>query len=161
MNYRKKPSVEYELIEGGEKIEQVEKLFIEYAKSLDIDLSFQSFEEELKLLPGKYGPPSGALFLATVDGNAAGCVALHSISEDICEMKRLYVRDQFRGMGIGNVLIEMIVSKAKELNYSMMRLDTLPFMKNAQALYERYGFYDIDPYVYNPVAGTRYMEIKL
>ncbi|HYE12630.1 MAG TPA: GNAT family N-acetyltransferase [Patescibacteria group bacterium] len=142
-------------------IEEVRQLFVEYAQSLDIDLCFQGFETELKTLPGKYGPPAGALILASVDSQAAGCIALRSVSEDICEMKRLYVRNTYRGLGIGKALINMLIDEAKKLNYRYIRLDTLATMKDAQNLYLSLGFYDIEPYVYNPFEGTRFMELKL
>ena len=112
-------------------------------------------------LPGKYIPPTGALILALVDGEAAGCVALRKVDDNICEMKRLFVRNDFRGLGIGNELISMIIKEARKLNYSYMRLDTLPMMKKAQELYKSYGFYDIEPYVYNPIVGTKYLELNL
>ena len=142
-------------------IEEIKQLFIEYSQSLGIDLNFQNFETELNTLPGKYVPPAGALILALVDGRAAGCIALRKVDENICEMKRLYVRDDYRGLGIGNKLISMIIEEAGKLNYSYMRLDTLPTMKKAQELYRSYGFYDIEPYVYNPIIGTKFLELNL
>ena len=142
-------------------IEEIKQLFIEYSQSLGVDLDFQNFETELNTLPGKYVPPAGALILALVDGRAAGCIALRKVDENICEMKRLYVRDDYRGLGIGNKLISMIIEEAGKLNYSYMRLDTLPTMKKAQELYRSYGFYDIEPYVYNPIIGTKFLELNL
>ena len=154
-------NIEFKRITGQGMLEVVKQLFLEYTQSLNIDLSFQNFEEEYEALPGKYGPPDGALILALVDGKGAGCVALHKISENICEMKRLYVRDQYRGLGIGKRLVNIIIEYASKMNYQYIRLDTLPTMKKAQALYSSLGFYDIDPYVYNPIEGTRYMELKI
>ena len=145
----------------GEMIEVIRKLFLEYARSLEIDLDFQDFETELKTLPGKYQPPDGALILALVEGKEAGCIALRKISKDICEMKRLYVRDEYRGLGLGKKLVGMIIDEAVNKHYQYMRLDTLPTMKSAQSLYSSFGFYDIEPYVYNPIQGTRFMELKL
>jgi ribosomal protein S18 acetylase RimI-like enzyme len=142
-------------------IEGIRQLFLEYAHSLQVDLSFQNFQEELKTLPGKYVLPHGILVLALVDGKEAGCVALHKISDSICEMKRLYVRDDYRGLGIGKKLISIIIEEAIKMKYQFIRLDTLPTMKSAQALYTSIGFYDIDPYVYNPVEGARFMELEL
>ena len=156
-----KHTVDFKPVVGEDMIEEVRQLFMEYAQSLDIDLCFQGFETELKTLPGKYGPPAGALILASVDSQAAGCIALRSVSEDICEMKRLYVRDAYRGLGIGKALISMLIDEAKKLNYRYIRLDTLATMKDAQNLYLSLGFYDIEPYVYNPFEGTRFMELKL
>ncbi|HOM42697.1 MAG TPA: GNAT family N-acetyltransferase [Bacillota bacterium] len=142
-------------------IEVIRKLFLEYARSLEIDLDFQDFETELNTLPGKYQPPDGALILALVEGKEAGCIALRKISKDICEMKRLYIREEYRGLGLGKKLVGMIIDEAVNKNYQYMRLDTLPTMKSAQSLYLSFGFYDIEPYVYNPIQGTRFMELKL
>jgi ribosomal protein S18 acetylase RimI-like enzyme len=153
--------IEFKHITGQDMIEEIKQLFLEYAHSLKVDLAFQNFETELKTLPGKYGPPDGVLILALINGKAAGCTALRKISEDICEMKRLYVRDDYRGLGIGKGLINMIFKEASRLNYHYIRLDTLPTMKKAQGLYLSLGFYDIEPYVYNPIKGTRFMELKL
>jgi len=152
---------EFFLVTEGEMIEEIRKLFLEYARSLEIDLDFQDFETELNTLPGKYQPPDGALILALVEGREAGCIALRKISKDICEMKRLYVRDEYRGLGLGKKLVGMIIDEAVNKNYQYMRLDTLPTMKSAQSLYLSFGFYDIEPYVYNPIQGTRFMELKL
>lgn len=152
---------EFFLVTEGEMIEEIRKLFLEYARSLEIDLDFQDFETELNTLPGKYQPPDGALILALVEGREAGCIALRKISKDICEMKRLYVRDEYRGLGLGKTLVGMIIDEAVNKNYQYMRLDTLPTMKSAQSLYLSFGFYDIEPYVYNPIQGTRFMELKL
>lgn len=143
------------------KLEDVRQLFIEYAKSLNVNLAFQHFEEELNGLPGKYSPPEGALILVAVNGNPAGCVALRKISDEFCEMKRLYVRDSYRGLSIGRQLINVVIQEARKMNYRYIRLDTLPTMKKAQDIYTSLGFYDIEPYVYNPIAGTRFMECKL
>jgi ribosomal protein S18 acetylase RimI-like enzyme len=144
-----------------EMFDEVKRLFKEYAETLDVDLSFQNLEEELKTLPERYGPPDGVVIIAYVDGRNAGCVALHKLSPDVCEMKRLYVRDEFKGMGIGSKLIAKILEEASRRKFRFMRLDTLPTMEKAQKLYESFGFYDIEPYVYNPVPGTRYLERKL
>jgi len=161
INDHREPIIGFESITGQYMLEEVRQLFLEYAQSLDIDLCFQNFDSELETLPGKYGPPDGALILALVDGIPAGCVALRKINENICEMKRLYVRDKYRGLGIGKQLISKIIEKARELNYGFIRLDTLVTMKKALELYKAFGFYDIEPYVYNPYEGARYMELKL
>lgn len=157
----KEHSIEFKQIIGQEMIEEVKQLFLEYAQSLKVDLGFQDFETELNTLPGKYALPEGILILALVDGKTAGCIALRKVSDSICEMKRLYVRDNYRGLGIGKSLITMILEEAVKLDYHYIRLDTLPTMKKAQDLYLSLGFYDIDPYVYNPIVGTRFMELKL
>jgi Predicted acetyltransferase len=154
-------NIEFKLITGEFRMEEIKQLFSEYAQSLEIDLAFQNFEMELNTLPGKYGPPDGALILALVDGNGAGCIALRKISDSICEMKRLYVRNEYRGLGIGKELIMLILEEARKLHYGYIRLDTLPTMKKAQELYLALGFYDIEPYVYNPIQGTRFLELCL
>src|SRR6056297_1741166 len=137
--------IEFKKITDQFMINKVKKLFLEYSKSLKTDLAFQKFEEEFKALPGKYRPPDGSLILVLVDGKEAGCVAIRKFSENICEMKRLYVRNEYRGLGIGNKLISIIIKEARKLNYIYMRLDTLPNMIKAQELYISYGFYDIEP----------------
>ena len=153
--------IEYKHITSKDKVEEVRQLFLEYAKSLKVDLAFQNFEQELISLPGKYGAPSGDLILATANGKASGCIALHNISKYVCEMKRLYVRDDYRGLGIGKRLVTMIIEEAMKLKYNYIRLDTLPTLKRAQCLYTSLGFYDIEPYVFNPIKGARFMELKL
>jgi ribosomal protein S18 acetylase RimI-like enzyme len=156
-----KQQIEYIHAEGNDLMEEARQLFIEYARSLNVDLSFQNFAEELEELPKRYGPPDGLIIIAYVDGKSAGCAALHRLSEEICEMKRLYVREDFRDLGIGKKLIAVILAEAVKLNYRFIRLDTLPTMGKAQSLYESFGFYDVDPYVYNPIPGTRFLERKL
>ncbi|NLW43547.1 MAG: GNAT family N-acetyltransferase [Syntrophomonadaceae bacterium] len=152
---------EFSWVTEGSLLEEVRKLFLEYEDSLGIDLCFQGFDSELQSLPGKYAPPDGALVLALVKGNPAGCAALRRLSEDICEMKRLYVRKEYRGYGIGRRLAAMIIEKARNLGYSCIRLDTLVTMLEANRLYESLGFYDIEPYTFNPLPGARFMELKL
>jgi len=156
-----KPVVEYQHAAGSSMLEEIRELFKEYAQSLDIDLAFQNFNEELESLPGKYKAPEGVLLLASVSGEGAGCIALRKLSDDTCEMKRLYVRGKYRGLGIAKTLISMLINEAKKLNYRYMRLDTLATMKDAQSLYQSLGFYDIEPYVYNPIEGTRFMELEI
>ncbi len=146
---------------SAQEIEETRVLFVEYAESLGVDLAFQDFDAELAGLPGKYAPPEGVLLLARVDGALAGCVALRRIEGDICEMKRLYVRAAFRGLGLGRRLVARIIAEARKRGYRAMRLDTLPNMAAAQALYASFGFRHIEPYVYNPIEGTRYMELSL
>ena len=153
--------IEFKHVIGQNEINEVKKLFQKYAQSLETDLSFQDFETELKSLPGKYSPPDGILILALVKGKSAGCVALRKLTENTCEMKRLYVCIDYRGLGIGKRLVRMLIDEAIKLNYQYMRLDTLPTMKKAQDLYLSFGFYDIEPYVYNPIKGTRFMELDL
>jgi ribosomal protein S18 acetylase RimI-like enzyme len=136
-------------------------LIAEYAVALGRDLSFQGFAEELAALPGAYAPPGGALLLATVEDAPAACVALRAWCGDIAEMKRLYVRPAQRGLGLGESLARAILAEARALGYRRVRLDTLPEMAAAQALYQRLGFRPIPPYYDSPIAGTRFMEVEL
>lgn len=154
-------SIEFTYVSDGEHLNDIRQLFLEYAQSLHIDLSFQDFSKEFEALPGKYANPDGALILAIVDGKPAGCIALRRLSEEVCEMKRLFVKEAFQGLGIGKELVKIIIEVGRKLGYHYMRLDTLPTMKKAQEMYRLFGFYDIEPYVYNPIEGTRYMELKL
>ena len=145
-----------------EHIEQARSLFLEYGSSLGFSLCFQSFDEELKSLPGAYGPPSGRLLLARYAGHAAGCVALRKLEAGICEMKRLYVRPAERGMSLGRMLVERIIAEARILGYERMRLDTIESaMKDAIALYRRMGFEEIAPYSVIPIEDALWMELRL
>ncbi len=144
------------------QIEQARELFLEYAASLGFSLCFQNFDAELAGLPGDYAPPEGRLLLMEWDGQLAGCGALHKLESEICEMKRLYLRPQFRGKGLGRTMAEWLIAEARELGYKRMRLDTVgPVMKDAVAMYRRLGFKEITPYRENPMAGTLYMELEL
>jgi putative acetyltransferase len=144
------------------QIAQGRELFLEYAASLGFSLCFQNFDQELAGLPGDYAPPEGRLLLAEYEGQLAGCVALHKIEPGICEMKRLYLRPQFRGKGLGRALAEHLIAGARQAGYRRMRLDTVePVMKNAVAMYRAMGFREIVPYRTNPMAGTLYMELDL
>ena len=142
-------------------LKTVRALLREYEAEMEIDLCFQGFEQELAALPGDYAPPRGRLLLAEVEGAVAGCVALRPLDVETCEMKRLYSRPAFRGRRVGRALAEAIIAEARRIGYARMRLDTLPVMTEAQALYGRLGFVDIAPYRENPVAGARYMELVL
>lgn len=144
------------------QIAEARELFLEYAQSLGFSLCFQNFEKELAALPGDYSPPEGRLLLAEYEGQLAGCVALHKLEDSICEMKRLYLRPQFRGKGLGRVLADRIIAEARQIGYRRMRLDTVePVMKDAVAMYRRIGFREISPYRANPNPGTLYMELQL
>jgi ribosomal protein S18 acetylase RimI-like enzyme len=136
-------------------------LFEEYATSLGIDLCFQGFEKELAGLPGGYAPPQGRLLLALQDGQTAGCIALRPLEPGTCEMKRLYVRPAFRTHGIGRLLVDRVIQEARQAGYRHMRLDTLPSMVAALALYRRLGFREIAPYYENPVEGAVFLELQL
>jgi putative acetyltransferase len=165
--------LQFDLIQATlpEHIEQARSLFLEYGSSLGFSLCFQSFDEELKSLPGAYSPPSGRLLLARPRGrdlrsqdqvHAAGCVALRKLEPGICEMKRLYVRPADRGHGLGQMLVERIIAEARAVGYERMRLDTVESaMKDAIALYRRIGFREIPPYSAIPIESALWMELLL
>ncbi len=144
-----------------EKIAHAKKLCREYAESLDIDLSFQNFENELEKFPKEYSPPEGRLLLARSTKKYVGCVALRKITDETCEMKRLYVKPPFRGKGIGKTLAKAVIKEARIIGYTRMRLDTLPWMKKAISLYTSLGFKPIEPYYPNPIEGSVFMELSL
>jgi putative acetyltransferase len=148
--------------ESPRQIALARELFLEYGNSLGFNLCFQSFEEELAGLPGDYAPPDGRLLLAEYDGALAGCVALHKLEPHVCEMKRLYLRPQFRGKGAGRALAETIIWEARAIGYRRMRLDTVePVMQAAVTMYRRLGFTEIAAYRPNPIPGAMYMELEL
>ena len=148
--------------ETAGQIEQTRTLFREYEKWFGMNLCFQNFDEEVENLPGKYKPPDGRLFLVFADEKLAGCIALRKSEAQICEMKRLFVREDFRGFGIGKILIEKLIAEAKKIGYEKMRLDTFPpKMSKAVELYNSYGFYEIEPYYHNPYGETLFLELDL
>ncbi len=143
-------------------LEEVRRLFREYADLIGIDLSFQNFDAELANLPAGYLPPDGALLLALNDNQAAGCVALRQFEAETCEMKRLYVRPHFRSLNIGGKLAQEIINEAKKFGYKQMVLDTLSSsMSKAQSLYVSLGFKEIPAYRYNPEADAVFMQLDL
>ena len=143
-------------------VDEVRDLFREYETWLGLDLCFQDFEAELAALPGKYAPPDGRLYLAYSDDRPAGCIAMRPLTDGICEVKRLYVRRQFRGLGIGKLLIEQLIVDAREIGHKTMRLDTYPSkMAKAVKLYEFDGFRPLEPYYNNPHEGVLFMELDL
>ncbi|MBK7709360.1 MAG: GNAT family N-acetyltransferase [Acidobacteria bacterium] len=145
-----------------EQIELARHLFVEYQAWFGLALCFQNFDEELANLPGEYARPDGRLWLAYESNELAGCIALRKLEEGICEMKRLFVRDGFRGKGIGVALIETLIAEAKALGYKKLRLDTYPpKMEKAVCLYESYGFREIPPYYHNPYGETLFLELDL
>src|SRR6202158_4316581 len=154
--------VDFAQAESAVQIAQARELFLEYAQSLGFSLCFQNFDKELAGLPGDYAPPEGRLLLVEYEGQLAGCVALHMLETGVCEMKRLYLRAQFRGKGLGRALADRIIAEARQIGYQQMRLDTVESeMKDAVAMYRKLGFKEIAPYRSNPIAGAMYMELKL
>jgi GNAT superfamily N-acetyltransferase len=145
----------------AQSIEACRGLFREYEKSLGVSLCFQHFDEELASLPGLYSRPRGRLLLARIAGEPAACVALRPLGERDSEMKRLYVRPEYRGMGLGRMLAECVIDEARAIGYATLKLDTLPAMKEAQQMYGELGFIDVAPYNDNPVVGTRFMSLDL
>ena len=159
------PGIELRRADTAELIEEARTIFREYARSLDVDLCFQSFDAELAGLPGEYAAPGGHLLLAFVDGKVAGCGAFRALSEsdyaNACEMKRLYVRPAYRRLGLGRILAEALVDEARRAGYSAMLLDTLDDMEAARELYASLGFEEIPPYYYNPIPGAHYLKAQL
>lgn len=139
----------------------VRELFLEYEAFLNVDLCFQDFAEELAGLPGKYAPPRGALFIALVGGRVAGCVALRPHADKICEMKRLFVRPDYRGLSLGRELACTVIEESIDIGYQRMWLDTLDFLKPAIHIYTSLGFHEIESYYNNPLKGVMYWELDL
>jgi GNAT superfamily N-acetyltransferase len=143
------------------EVDAVRAVVEEYIRSLGIDLSFQQVDAELADLATAYAPPGGRILIALGDEEIAGCVALRSLEDGNCEMKRLYVRPAYRGTGLGRRLALAVIEKGRELGYERMRIDTLPQMQEARTLYASLGFREIAPYRFNPVPGTAFMELEL
>jgi putative acetyltransferase len=150
---------------GAHDMDAVRCLFQEYAGALKVDLCFQHFDQELADLPGAYAAPRGGVLLATVFGQIAGCCALRALDgvdyANACEMKRLYVRPQFRGLGLGRRLAEGILDLARQADFSHVLLDTLDDTEASRALYDELGFEDIPPFYFNPIAGAHYLKVSL
>jgi len=158
-------SIQFVTPNTPEELNALRSIFREYADSLQVDLCFQNFESELLELPGEYAEPRGALLMALVDEELAGCCALRPLDAvdyaNACEMKRLYVRQRFRGSGLGRQLVEAIMDSARLAGYDCMLLDTLDAMENARALYQDQGFEEIPPYYHNPIEGAHYLMVNL
>ncbi len=141
--------------------DEARRLVREYAASLNVDLSFQNFEHELEHFDSEYAAPQGAFILAELDGRYVACIGIRPFADDIGEIKRLYVAPIARGSGLGRALVEQIISRAREMGYRTLLLDTLPFMKEAQALYVSLGFKPTPAYRFNPVAGSAFLRLDL
>ncbi len=148
-------------IEAAEDMDAVRALFVEYQRAIGVDLCFQGFDEELATLPGKYAPPRGTLLFACHGNDVAGCVGVRPLSDDTCEMKRLFVRPTYRGLGLGARLARSSIDAARRAGYARMRLDSLSTMTTAVSMYRRMGFVDIEPYYRNPLGDTIYLEKTL
>jgi putative acetyltransferase len=159
------PELRLQTPDTPDLLQATREIFIEYAEGLGIDLDFQHFDEELATLPGEYAAPHGALLLAFVDDELAGCGAFRPLPDvdyaNACEMKRLYVRRPFRRFGLGRMLAQALMDHATEAGYSVMLLDTLDDMESARGLYASLGFETIPPYYFNPVPGAHYLKVAL
>lgn len=159
------PAIRIEVVEDGPAIEVIRELFLEYQADIGINLCFQGFAEELDQLPGDYRAPYGTLLLATLGGEPAGCCAFRPLHDsdyaNACEMKRLFVRRMFRGFGIGRLLVDHTLMRAKQAGYDVMLLDTLSDMETARALYAQVGFEEVAPYYHNPLPGAHYLKVQL
>ena len=160
-----KPRIQLITAVQADQLGAVRDIFREYAAGLGVDLCFQSFDAELADLPGDYAPPRGALSVAIIEGQVAGCVALRPLDNvdypNAAEMKRLYVRKAFRGFGLGRQLVEAVMDAARQAGYACILLDTLDDMEAARALYDGLGFEDIPPYYHNPIPGAHYLRANL
>ena len=147
------------------QLQALREMFREYQQELGVDLCFQNFEDELAGLPGDYAAPQGALVLALVDGQPAGCVALRALTDvdyaNACEMKRLFVRRAFRRFGLGRMLAQALLLRATQAGYSTLLLDTLDDMEAARGLYTSLGFEEVPPYYFNPLPGAHYLKVDL
>lgn len=161
----RRPAIDFITPETHEQLSATRAIFAEYAAQLNVDLCFQNFDDELASLPGEYVQPQGALLLALVNGQVAGCCALRPLASvdysNVAEMKRLYVRKPFRRLGLGRQLVEATLDAARMAGYHSVLLDTLDDMESARALYVDLGFTTIPPYYYNPIAGAHYLKVNL
>ena len=159
------PHIELLPAESSGQLDAARALIREYADSLGVDLCFQNLEGELATLPGEYAAPAGALLMVQVDGQPAGCGAIRALPDvdypNACEMKRLFVRRAFRGVGLGRVLALALLEQAQRAGYSTLLLDTLDDMEAARGLYAELGFEEIAPYYFNPLAGAHYLKVDL
>lgn len=149
-------------VQSDKEFTTARKLFKEYASQIGVDLSFQKFDEEIRDIEQQYSRPDGILFIACdIDAHPIGCFGIRRFEDSICELKRMYVKKEARGHGVGKELLAKAIDIAKELTYKKMRLDTLPSMESAIGLYKKTGFYEIEAYRFNPIEGTKYFEIQV
>ncbi len=158
-------NIDWRLVRSGEDLDAIRGLFVDYQAHLGIDLCFQGFDEELRHLPGAYAEPMGGLLMACVDERPAGCCAFRPMTGsdhvDACEMKRLFVRPAYRGLGLGRQLVERTMIQAQVAGYASILLDTLSDMETARALYQEAGFVEVAPYYHNPIPGAHYLMARL
>lgn len=154
-------SIKFKEVTDEQDIFEVRGIFTEYRKYLGLDLSFQDFQDELDDLPGEYATPEGAIIIAKDEDKTIGSVALRKIDEETCEMKRLYVKPDYRRKGIGRRLAVSIIETARDKGYNKIKLDTLTSLKEANDLYRSLGFKECEPYRYNPLDDALYMELEL
>lgn len=153
--------MDIKILSAANQLEEIRKLFTEYANSLEIDLCFQDFEQELNSLPGKYAEPDGRLYIAYLNDTVAGCIALRRYDESSSELKRLFIRNGFRDLGISKCLIQRVIQDALDIGYKTIYLDTLETMKPAINLYQSFGFQEIQAYYHNPIEGAKYFKLDL
>ena len=154
--------IQFEEVKSDKDYNLAAKLFKEYASQLNLDLSFQNFEEEIINIEEQNSKPDGLILIAyDIDRNPIGCFGIRKFADSVCELKRMYLKKEMRRKGIGKQLLIKAIESAKALNYRYIRLDTLPTMETAIILYEKMGFYEIDAYRFNPIQGTKYFEIQL
>jgi GNAT superfamily N-acetyltransferase len=154
-------NIVFKIADTEQEFNDAKNLFQQYAQSLNIDLSFQNFDDELNTIDKQYKKPAGALLLAYKDGLAIGCAGIRQLDKDTAELKRMFVQPEYRQFKIGKKILELAIDIAKDIKYKRIRLDTLPTMTQAQNLYHSFGFYEITPYRFNPVEKTVFMEKKL
>lgn len=159
------PAISLIAPDSADDWDSTRQILREYAASLDVDLCFQEFELELRALPGQYEAPGGAMLLALVDGQVAGCGGFRPLLDvdyaNACEMKRLFVRPAFRGFGLGRLLAQGLIDSATQAGYSAMLLDTFDDMESARSLYDSLGFEPVPPYYFNPIPGAHYLKVDL
>ena len=165
MNAPEVPDISLITADTPQLLDAARDIFREYSASLNVDLCFQNFDDELRCLPGEYAAPHGHLLLAFVDGALAGCGAMRPLADvdyaNACEMKRLYVRPAFRRFGLGRLMAQALLDEAQRSGYSAMLLDTLDDMEAARGLYGALGFEEIPPYYFNPISGAHYLKAEL